>query len=442
MPQRGQITTLQQRVEIGERAKAGESDAQIAATLGLSVWTVRKWRRKEHKEGRIGLASRPGRPPTGALGAAPPVVREAVHTLRKQYPGWGPQTLRVELEDDPQLAGQPLPSRSRIAAFLRQKKLARPYEHHTELAQPSPVIAHTAHEEWELDAQGVVTVNGLGRVSLIDIGDTFSRLKVECWPCVDSTKPTTEDYQLACRRAFLRYGLPQRITLDHDSAFYDNTCASPFPSRFHLWLIGLGVEVRFIQQPPPADHAFIERTHQLMTQQALAGQTFTDAAACHQATTARRDFLNRRYPSRSLQGRAPLEAHPEASHSGREYDPYDEAAQFDLARVHAYLASHRWFRQVSAQGQFSLGAHRYGVGKAWANQTVEITFDPTQQVFVCRSEDGQHTLQLPAQGLTKVDLLGELPPWEKLPAYQRRLPLSPAAWRENILYQEMAGTIL
>ena len=41
-----------------------------------------------------------------------------------------------------------------------------------------------------------------------------------------------------------------------------------------------------------------------------------------------------------------------------------------------------WIRKVSARGQVSLGSQRYGLGKAWAGQTVSIRFDPEQRQFV------------------------------------------------------------
>jgi hypothetical protein len=66
--------------------------------------------------------------------------------------------------------------------------------------------------------------------------------------------------QLSLRRAFLTYGLPEALTLDHGTVFYDNTTPSPFPTRLHLWLLALGVQVRFTRKRCPTDHAIIERT--------------------------------------------------------------------------------------------------------------------------------------------------------------------------------------
>lgn len=133
--QRGRKSSLEERIEIGERWQAGQTDRQIAQTMGFSVWTVRKWRRKYQRSGRVGLSLPMGRPPTGALGQFPQEIRQRVQQMRQQHPGWGPLTIRTELENDPTLSGLKLPQRSRLAAFLKQAGLTRKYERHSELPQ-------------------------------------------------------------------------------------------------------------------------------------------------------------------------------------------------------------------------------------------------------------------------------------------------------------------
>jgi hypothetical protein len=88
-----------------------------------------------------------------------------------------------------------------------------------------------------MDAQGSLRVEGGGSVSLINVIDVASRLKVESCPRVSTPKPAAADYYMALRRAFLTYRLPLRLTLDHDTVFFDNTTSSPFPTRLHLWLL-------------------------------------------------------------------------------------------------------------------------------------------------------------------------------------------------------------
>jgi hypothetical protein len=442
MAQRGRRTTFEERVEISERWETGETDPEIAAAMSLSVWTVRKWRRAYQRERRSGLVSVMGRPPTGALGQFPLELRDTIREMREKQPGWGPLTIRTELEGDSYFAGLKLPSRSRIAAFLKQEEFTRKYERHSELPQSQSGAVQRPHEEWEVDAKGALEVPSLGQVSLINIGDPFSRLKVDSFPALNTSHPNTLHYQLVLRRAFVRYGLPERMSLDHDSVFYDNTCASPYPTRLHLWLVALGIEARFIQKRPPAEHSFIERTHQTVTQQAIVGQAFADGPALQQNLTDRLDFLNLRFPSPALDGQPPLMAYPEARHSGRPYRLEWEETMLDLQRVYDYLAQGRWFRQVSPQGQFSLGAHRYGIGTDFADQTVEITFDPQTQELIGLSEDGEQQTRLPVQGLTKCVLIGELGPLIALPAYQLALPFSPPAWREMTLSNDLTGATL
>jgi transposase InsO family protein len=419
----GRYTTYEERVEISERARAGQTDPEIATAVGRSVWTVRKWRRKVQKEGRQGLSVRLGRPSTGPLGQCTPELRGAIRMMGEAHPGWGPLTLRLELEADPRFEKPPLPSRSRIAAFLHQQQLTRPYQRHIPLPQPRDNAPTQAHQEWELDAQGVCQVMGLGQVSLINLGDVVSRLKVGSYPCVGTSKPSRPAYQLALRNAFVQYGLPHPLSLDHATVFYASSSASPYPMAFQLWLIALGIDVRFIRKGCPTDHGCIERTHQTVHRQAIVGQSFSTEGELEDTLEQRLDFLNRRFPSRALGGKPPLVAYPQAGHSGRPYHLHWEAGMLDLQRVYAYLAQGRWFRKASAKGQVFLGAQRYGLGKSFARQTIEMTFDPTTRQFICRAEDGQPAIRLLARGLTKADLMGALQPRTPRPGTHLELPL-------------------
>jgi hypothetical protein len=383
-----------------------------------------------------------GQPSTSALGQFSLEVRDAVREMRESHSGWGPLTIRTELKDDLRFAGMRLPRRSRIAAFLKQEDFTRKYERHSELSQPQAAKPQRAHEKWEADAQGVIQVPDLGSVSIINVSDLYSRLKVDSFPCLGTSHPNTLDYQVVLRRAFTRYGLPERVSLDHDSVFHDNASASPYPTTLHLWLIALGVDVRLIEQPPPAEHSVIERGHQTMNQQAVAGQAFADGSALQQSLSDRLDFLNLRFPSRSLDGQPPLVACPEAQHSGRPYRLEWEEDMLDMQRVDTYLAQGRWFGRTSSQGQLSLGAHRYSVGNKLSDQTVEITFDPQTRELACLSEDGSQEIRLAVRGLTKAELMGELSPLVALPAYQLALPFSRSTWREIMLCNDLTGTTL
>ncbi len=200
----------------------------------------------------------------------------------------------------------------------------------------------------------IMRVEGVGKVSLINLVDVTSRLKAERYPSLETTNPGLADYQLTLRRAFLTYGLPKTLTLDHGTVFYDNTTPSPFPTRLHLWLLALGVQVCFTRKRCPTDHAIIERTHQTMTAQALLGQTYPSHAALWAGLDERRHVLNQPPASRALAHRTPLEAYPEAIHSGRSYSPEWEEELLSLEKVSIYLAQGGWFRSVGVNGYFGL----------------------------------------------------------------------------------------
>src|SRR6266700_3011923 len=442
MRQRGQTTTYQIRLEIKEYAAAGLNDPQIATAVGCSVWTVRKWRRRSLQQGRVGFTAHMGRPATGPVSTFPIALKEAILHLRTLHPGWGPATLLVALKMDASWCDQPLPSRACIARLLKQLGLTRRYQPHHDLPQPPRNSPNTPHQEWQMDAQGIMRVEGVGKVSLISIVDVVSRLKAESYPGLETTNPALPDYQLTLRRAFLTYGLPEILTLDHGTVFYDNTTPSPFPTRLHLWLLALGVQVRFTRKRCPTDHAIIERTHQTMTAQALLGQTYASHAALWAGLDERRQVLNHSLRSRVLAHKAPIEAYPQAIHSGRSYRPEWEEELLALEKVCAYLAQGRWFRSIRSNGFFGLGGYRYYLGKSFAQRSVAIGFDPDDMALICLPEGSEETIRLPSQGLTKAELMGELAALQALPNYQLALPFSLEAWRQLEYAHNLTGTTL
>ena len=422
MSKKGQITTLEERVAIAERANAGQSSREIAKALSRPLATVRKWRQRYNREGRAGLSSQMGRPAAGALAQSPAEMKDAILELRDKHPGWGATTLRLELSKDARFAGQKIPSRARIAAYLKEQKKVRKYERHQELPEPEEQPLQRPHQEWELDAQGVTTVTGLGKVSFINLLDIYSHISVDSHACLHTSHPKAEEYQRVLRRAFVRYGLPEQISLDHDSAFYDNKSASPFPSRIHLWLIALGVQVRFIHKKPPLEHAHIERHHQTISRQAFEGQAFDNLTELQQRLQARILFLNQEYPTSALNGRPPLQVFPQARHSSRIYHIQVEDQLLNMQRVYDYLKAARWFRKVSSVGTFTLGGYLYNATTHFAEQTLEITFDQDTGKLICLPEKSETAFRLEVKGLTNSILTGNAAHLPGYAVHQLALP--------------------
>jgi transposase-like protein len=442
MARRGSRVSLAEKLEISEKTLAGKSDPEIAKELERSVHTVRKWRRQFTQHGRSGLESRMGRPVSGILGSYRKDLREAILKMRKAHPGWGPKTLLMELRQDQDWGARKLPSRARVAALLHQEDLVREYERHIDLPQPEREDVEKPHQVWQMDAQGSLRVKGLrGRTSVIHVIDVYSRLKVESCPRTLCRKPGRNDDFLALRKAFLQFGLPQRISLDHDTVFIDNTLASPYPTRIHLWLVALGIEVAFTRKRRPTDHAQVERSHQTMTAQAIQGQTWDSELQLWAGLDQRRERLNQHFPLQILGEQAPLQAYPEAISSGRTYRPEWEEQLLSLQRVYQFLAEGRWIR-TSQNHKINLGGFRYSIGTNYGHQDFEITFDPGAIVFQMQPEQGGDPISIPPKGLTKADLMGDLKLLLDLPAYQLAFPFTPTDRHRTSLAQFLAGTTL
>ena len=60
--------------------------------------------------------------------------------------------------------------------------------------------------------------------------------------------------------------------------------------------------------------------------------------------------------------------------------------------------------------------------------------------LVCQPEGSDQTIQVPVQGITTAELMGELANRQALPVYQLALPFPLAAWRQLEYTYQLAGT--
>ena len=79
-------------------------------------------------------------------------MKDTLLEIREKHPGWGPQTLRLEIVKDVRFADLKTPSRARIAAYLKEQGKVRKYERHEDLPEPQEQPVQRPHQEWEMDA--------------------------------------------------------------------------------------------------------------------------------------------------------------------------------------------------------------------------------------------------------------------------------------------------
>ncbi len=227
-------------------------------------------------------------------------------------------------------------------------------------------------------------------------------------------------YQAALRLAFMENGLPEIIQTDHESVFHENKGGSPFPTLFHLWLIGLGISKTLSRIHQPTDQARVKRMHQTIERQAIQGIEHANWEQLFSFCQQRRKFLNQTFPCSSLENQTPY-AFAQKKHSGRFYHPHLEDKLIDIKRIYDFLQKGKWYRWTSKNKTITLGGNQYHAGKAKKNTQVVITFD--RETLMLNIHDDKELLlqKIPIKGISKEILIGSV--FWNMANVQLKLPL-------------------
>ncbi len=351
-----------------------------------------------------------GRPLKGDLSSFSLLVVNQITSLRTSNPGWGAKTIYTELLEDPRFSKLKLPKISTIAKFLKEKGFVKKYEKHVSIPGTHIESAKHSHHIWQIDGQGATHIEGLGRVNLINTKDVFSKLYCGCLPFMSRShngSPSGSEYQHSLRLAFMEFGLPTKIQTDHAAVFFENKGKSPFPTRFHLWLISLGIDLIFSRKYRPTDQAIVERSHQTLEAQIIEGKTFTTISELNKHCDNRRFRLNNSIPSSSTRNLPPLSAFPDAKHSGRLYRPEIEQTIIDFDKVYRFLSLGQWYRKVNKKKTVFLGGQWYYLKQAEPESKVRAGFCYKTQKVVFRNAKEQTVETQDLKGITLSYLMGE-----------------------------------
>ncbi|GAB5555059.1 MAG: hypothetical protein Sapg2KO_46500 [Saprospiraceae bacterium] len=352
-------------------------------------------------------------------------IVDYIKKMRQLNPGWGPKTIHAELKNDRRWSSEQVPSIRSIAYLLQAAGLSRKYDKRIELKEIQSTNAPTqAHQRWQLDAQGYVHLAQLGTIAMINIKDIYSKTYCLAYPNQLKGKyghSKRVDYQCALRLAFAEFGLPQELQTDHEAIFYEAKSKSPFPTRFHLWLISLGITKFFSRKGRPQDQGAVERMHQTIEKQVLQGKTYKTWYELFQACQERRYFLNNFFPCSTLKDQPPFEAFPEARKKKRDYSIDREEDYMDLQRVYDYLDTGKWFRNCSRAKTVTIGGQVYFIKSAQPKGELEITFEKQDNTLEFKNDKGQIIDRHPIKGIEKRILMGQL--FYKMSNLQLELPL-------------------
>ena len=201
---------------------------------------------------------------------------------------------------------------------------------------------------------------------------------------------TPSAVQTALREVFGQWGLPARLRVDNG---YPWGSSGDLPTDLCLWLVGLGVQMVFNRPCHPQENGCVERAHGTLGAWAEPG-TCRDVGVLQTRLAWAGQVQRSQYPSRH--GHTRVQAYPALAGPGGAYAPQEEAAQWDLPRVQAYLAPGLWPRKVDKVGRISLYNRAVGVGRRYVGQTVSVRLDPEGGQWIILDASGREIIAHPA----------------------------------------------
>ena len=420
---------------------AGQTYDEIAARFEVSAECVRYWYRRQ-RDG-YDCVTRYSMQNRGPLRGFDPLVRYCVLRLKLRHRRWGPDYIREHLAKRPSLQGLDLPSPASIGRYLHQwsrfRRPAKQPQTHTYYPHPDH-----AHEVWQLDFKVSIRFAADQWLHLHTVRDPVASTYIGAYLYAVPrrlSQVNPEHVWSTLRDCFQAWHtLPECIQTDGETCLVSlHRQQVPFPARFTLWLAGLGIEHRVIHQV--TQNAEVERAHRTLYEYAILDHRATCLADLQAVLAQALHDLNYELPSRAhgCEGRPPVTAHPEVLEPRHSYQADHEFASFDLQRVFTYLTQFTWQRRADKNGVLSLGGrqNRYSIGRTYAHQLLQVTFDPTDQHFVFSTPDEPSTVlvRCPVKHLDVASLTGLNIPSASLGPQQLPLPFVP----EGVNLRERGG---
>jgi hypothetical protein len=367
------------RLVLFRRWQNGQTSAEIADALALTPRTVRhliQW----FREGQIQNALSPA---YERCGWQRPWRNQELFQyaldLRRQHSGWGAGLIRVILRE--RWAKQLLPSTRTLQRWFVRAGLGPAPRGRRPAAQRQR--AKWAHEVWQMDAVEQIRLSQGPRVSWLRITDEFTGaiLYTKVFPIGRWSQVGASAVQVEMRKAFVRWGRPQRMRLDNGAPWGSK---GDLPTPLALWILGLNVALTWNPPRQPKKNAVVERS-QGVSRQWVEPQTCANADEL-QDRLDRMDRIQRdKYPSVE---NSRTRKFPDLTHSGRVYTKAWESRHWSLNLVLECLAEYAVPRRVDQKGDVWLYDRSHYIGKTWIGQVIYVTVDPQTREWLYQDQHG------------------------------------------------------
>jgi putative transposase len=325
---------------------------ELAARYGISRKTAYKWADRYAADPEHGLAARSRAPHAHGRSMAD-ALRQAVLTLRRAHPRWGPKKLRAILQE--REPGTVWPAASTMGDLLRREGLSTPRRrarYTVPLTQPLAAAA-APNEVWTADFKGWFRTGDGTRCDPLTVADACSRFVL----CCRITRPSEQGVRPWFERTFREYGLPRALRTDNGPPFA--TIGAAQLSHLAVWWLKLGIQLDRIDPGHPEQNGRHERFHLTLQEETTAPPAATAAQQQRRFDRMRREFNTER-PHEALGQRPPARVYVP---SPRPYPDRLEDPWYD--------ATHQ-VRRVKRMGQIKWGGDVVFVSEAMRGELVGL----------------------------------------------------------------------
>jgi len=290
-----EVSTVSLRQEFVVLAQLGNVPfATLCKRFSISRKTGYKWLSRYNSGGKDALCDQSRRPHLSPL-KTDGDIETAVLALRDRHQAWGGRKIKARLEA---LGHENIPSPSTITAILRRHGRIEPDE--AQKHKPWQRFEHeTPNRLWQMDFKGHFPLE-LGRCHPLTVLDDHSRFALCLKACGNERHETVKE---TMTNVFLRYGLPERMTMDNGSPWGSDR-DHPYTS-FTVWLMHLGIRVSHSRPFHPQTQGKDERFHRTLNAELLRNNFFRNLDHCQLHFDHWREVYNQERPHEALGMKTP-----------------------------------------------------------------------------------------------------------------------------------------
>lgn len=372
MPFTGVSAMDRKKEFIGLALAEGANRRELCRRFGISPTLGYRLLARYRAEGRAGLEERSRRPLSSPL-TTPQPIEAAVLEVRAAHPAWGGRKIAAVLKRQ----GLAAPSPSTATDILRRHGVAL-----GTFGGGAPAFIRFEHARpndlWQMDFKGHVPLgSGSDRLHPLTVLDDHSRFSPVLDACANQQTATV---QACLTRAFQRYGLPRRMTMDNGPP-WGSGAGDPF-TPLGVWLIEQDIRIGHSRPYHPQTQGKDERFHRTLKAEVLSGPPLRDLAHAAEVFDRWRDVYNLERPHQAIGLVAPITRYSPSPRPFRQaVQPFAYGPDDQLRQVH--------------HGRISFAARRLRVPKAFQGKTVAVR--PTDQ-------DGLFDVVFRTARIAKLDL--------------------------------------